>query len=99
VSRTKKEREFQGAGPRLRDWRKAKGWTQTEAAVEFRTKQRTWADWELEEGVPDLDVAEKLEVVTDGRVRMSDWADVARALRAKKDESGPLPADVIEKAS
>jgi transcriptional regulator with XRE-family HTH domain len=75
-------------GPRLRDWRKGKGWTQAEAAAEFRTKQRTWADWELEEGVPDFDIAEKLEAATDRHVRMIDWTEVSRRLRSKKDESG-----------
>lgn len=97
--RTKKDRSGNtGIGARLKAWREEKAWSQTQAAEEFGTKQRTWADWELEDGVPDFDIAAKLETMTDGRVRMIDWADVTRAIRAAKDESGTDVAATAEKA-
>jgi hypothetical protein len=36
--------------------------------------------------------------MTDGRVRMIDWADVTRAIRASKDESG-TDVDAAAKAA
>lgn len=96
--RPKKERKWTtGLGARLKAWREERGWTQVDAAKEIGTEQRRWADWELEDAVPDYDFSQKLEALSDGRIRMSDWATVTRALRTK-DESGTDVNAAAEKA-
>ena len=96
--RTKKERPWvTGLGARLKTWREEKGWSQADAAKELGTEQRRWGDWELEDSVPDYDIALKLEALSDGRFRMADWALVTRALRTK-DESDTDVAAAADKA-
>ena len=97
--RIKKDRPWAtGLGARLKAWREENGWTQVQAATELGTEQRRWADWELEDAVPDFDIAAKIEARSDGRIRMVDWAAVTRALRAAKDESG-ADVDAAAKAA
>lgn len=90
--------EEKSTGERLRAWRDEQvALSQAKAAKAVGTKQRTWADWEYGRLVPDVDFAERIEQLTKGRIRSSDWAASLRAQRAK-DESGTLPADGEQKA-
>lgn len=87
----------QTTGERLRAWREEQGLSQAKAAETMGTKQRTWADWEYGRLVPDVDFADRIEQITKGRIRSSDWAESLRAKRSK-DESGTDVAVTAEKA-
>jgi DNA-binding XRE family transcriptional regulator len=69
-------------GARLKKWREEKGWSQSRAAQEVGSKQRTWADWESERLVPSVKFATAIERITDGYVRVGDWADVVPTKKA-----------------
>lgn len=69
-------------GARLKKWREEKGLSQARAAREVGSKQRTWADWESERLVPTIKFATAIERMTDGYVRVVDWADVVPAKKA-----------------
>jgi DNA-binding XRE family transcriptional regulator len=84
-------------GARLKKWREEKGWSQSRAAQEVGSKQRTWADWESERLVPSVKLASAIERLTDGYVRVIDWAEVEPARRSR-DESGTDVAAEAEKA-
>lgn len=57
----------------LTAWRKAKGWSQAEAAEKLGAKQRTWAGWEIGESHPEMEYAFRLEELTEGQVIARDW--------------------------
>lgn len=82
-------------GARLRAWRKKNGErSQTSCAEEIRATQSAWASWERDESFPEVDFADGIERITDGYVRVTDWAKARRAKRVAdktRDESGPLP--------
>lgn len=83
--------EEQLPGERLLAWRKKDGRSQTACAGAIGTTQSAWASWERDESFPEVDYADAVERLTDGYVRVGDWAKARRAKRAAdraKDESG-----------
>lgn len=44
---TRKQKPRHGIGKRLTELRKAKGWTQTDAAIQIGVHMRTYQAWEL----------------------------------------------------
>lgn len=83
--------EDQMPGERLRAWRKKDGRSQTACAEAIGTTQSAWASWERDESFPEVDYVDAVERLTDGYVRVVDWAKARRAKRVAdraKDESG-----------
>ncbi len=82
--------------------------SQDAAAKRLGTKQRTWADWEVEKYFPEVDFAEDIERLTGKSVRVTHWARACRAKRAAKrgsskrhdadDERGPTSAQCVTPA-
>jgi transcriptional regulator with XRE-family HTH domain len=93
-------------GARLRAWRKkqvvdGKERSQTSCAEEIKATQSAWAAWERDESFPEVDFADAVERMTDGYVRVVDWARARRAKRVAdkaRDESGTDVNASTEKA-
>jgi transcriptional regulator with XRE-family HTH domain len=88
-------------GARLRAWREKIPRSQTSCAAEAKTSQSTWASWERDEAIPEVDYCETIERMTDGYVRVADWAKARRTKRMAdraKDESG-TDVDAAAKAA
>lgn len=74
------------AGAALAEWRREQKLSQAQAAELVDVSQATWAAWELERKSPDLGNGVKLEQLTKGRIRVSDWPTRADR-RAKRERA------------
>lgn len=73
------------AAAAIREWREAHGLSQTVCAKRIGVAQSAWNQWESGKGEPRIRFAVRLAELTEGRVPVSIWNEVAT------DESGPLP--------
>ena len=62
-------------GERLREWRKAHGWTQTEAGALIGAMQGTWGPWESGKKLPSVQRANQIERITEGAVPVKGWGE------------------------
>ena len=56
------------AGRKLKAWRKRQGLSQADASAKARVSQAAWSEYESGKSMPRVDVALRLEKLTDGAV-------------------------------
>ena len=69
---------------KLKCWREKAEITQTEAAKRLGVSQATYCDYEAGNKVPRMDKAEDMERLTEGAVKLPEWAEFVRAREASK---------------
>lgn len=73
----------------LRDWRKAAGISQSEAAELIDVRQPTWSDYEQGRKVPRTILAVKIAALTGGAVPVESWGpEVSEAAEPAADSKG-----------
>jgi transcriptional regulator with XRE-family HTH domain len=58
-------------------WRKARGFTQTQAAAHLELSQAALCEYERGRAVPRVDTAVRIERKTDGEVPVPSWVEAA----------------------
>lgn len=58
----------------LKDWREGRKLTQAQASRLADVSQATWCEWEAGGKIPRIDLAVRLEELTDSTVTVRDWA-------------------------
>lgn len=70
----------------LKKWREERNLSQKDAAYQVGASAPSWCDWENGNKTPDVESAEKLQLVTG--VPMVAWAEWARQKRAARAATG-----------
>jgi len=76
------------AATKLAEWRRTKGYSQSQAAALVGASQAAWSTWESGRKRPDLEAAHAIERVTKKAVRVRDWIEPAPATSRRTGTDG-----------
>ena len=81
-----------GIGSRLREWREARGWSQSRLGSEVGVSQGTISKWEHEDASPEAGPRVRLLELSGGLFGLRDWDSPPPATPASAPPSAPEAA-------